>query len=229
MKVARTWLIVGLTAGLVLAACQHQPQAITLPTLAVLPSLTPIPQPNAVQPTAAANNADPTTIARALSLMEAYQQQNLSFSYPDGWVAAQPAGNELSVMLANNQRVLDAMLSSTSGTFSPQPGDAGVFIFIVPPLIASSGDQPENVLQAFIRTLQDVALSLGQIKRTSIGARPAATMQVTAPEGDGMLITVDSGSGYVALFALAAAGELGQWQATITEIAASMRVSNPPS
>jgi hypothetical protein len=241
LKSIRMALLIGLS---LLAACQTPPQAIELPTLAVLPSLTPlansqsqaatIPAPiqtsEAAPPPAATLTPlpDSASLASALELIQAYQQQNLSFEYPDGWVAQADADNDLVVYLANSQRVLDAMTSSDSSSFLPQPGDIGVLIFVVPPLIASSGDQPEEVLENFIRLQNDPTITIGTIIRSSIALRPAAMVQVATAEGEGMMIALDATGGFVSLFAITPSGELGQWQNTIEEIAASIVVTAAP-
>lgn len=159
--------------------------------------------------------------ATIVELSEQFADNGLTFNYPNGWVTKGNDGE--AAIIANRQPVLDAM-DTSNDLFIPDAGDLGIFLFVVPPILASPGSTPGQVLDLFTEFPQSDGLVLGDISEITLDGKLAARLTAKNDRGQGEVIAVDAGDEIVVLLALAPQSGYKRYVSTIEQIAASVSI-----
>ncbi|MBL8155834.1 MAG: hypothetical protein JNM70_16750 [Anaerolineae bacterium] len=143
-----------------------------------------------------------------------------SFQYPTGWYAQVISGQ---VTIANNQ-------TAAENSF-PTPGQFVARMFTGPiSAVAGLTDQstPTEVLQRFAESLGD--LQFGAPADLTIGPYPAARVEGSSPEGQGIILALNLGGGHYGIVsAVSAPGEMAQYEPTLLSILATLQYQPPSS
>lgn len=162
-------------------------------------------------------SGSPTPAALGKTL--AAEDGTFSFQYPDGWYAQVIAGQ---VTIASSQ-------AAAENSF-PTPGQFVARMFTGPiSAVAGLTDQstPTEVLQRFAESLGD--LQFGTPADLTIGPHPAARIEGSSPEGQGIILALNLGSGHYGIVsAVSAPGEMAQYEPTLLTILATLQYQ-PPS
>lgn len=160
----------------------------------------------------------PTPAALGQSLTA--EDGTFTFQYPDGWYAQVISGQ---VTIANNQ-------TAAENSF-PTPGQFVARMFTGPiSAVAGLTDQstPTEVLQRFAESLGD--LQFGAPADLTIGPYPAARIEGSSPEGQGIILALNLGGGnYGIVSAVSAPGEMPQYEPTLLTILATLQYQPPSS
>ena len=156
-------------------------------------------------------------------LTEPYTSSDgLSFSYPAGWVAVDRYGV---VMLSNEEGTLEADVIP--------PGGIGVILVGPQTLRAVLPLEDMGLMDVAVTMAEGFALegvepgSLVLVAMT-IGDWPAVRLDFGTEEGDGVILAMDHGDGEILVVVGATApGEMGQFEATVLAIAATVAYAPP--
>jgi hypothetical protein len=145
----------------------------------------------------------------------------VSFQYPSGW---QVTERILQISIATSQEALEAN--------SPTPGQFAARMLLGPAAAVSgltTDSTPVEVVNQFITLLgEQDGTTFNPTSEITVGDRPAARVDGSAADGQGVLIAVNMGDGiYNIVSATSAPGELAQFEPTLLAILASVAYREP--
>ncbi len=161
-----------------------------------------------------------------VSLSQGYDNEGLSFNYPDGWVAVDDMGQ---IMIASSQETLDLMMGEDSA--GPPLSQLGMAIILMPLEELGLGDDatPMSVMEMFLPMLQSEGeMEFSELSEETIAGKTAVHAEASDENMQVAIIIVDVGGGAFALVTGAAApGELNDFNDEINTIIGSMNYSAP--
>ncbi len=161
----------------------------------------------------------PLTAFAQDSLSEQYVSSSgsLKFSYPAGWIVVEDQGM---IVLTNDEAALeeDTVPSGVVGVVVMEPATIGMMVYDL------TDTSPEGVVTAVAESISFGELDVIPVPESiTAGDRPAARASLGLDVGDVLVIAVDAGDGNtLALVAIAAAGEMGQFETYILGVAATV-------
>lgn len=145
----------------------------------------------------------------------------ITFTYPDGWVINDGLGL---VTIANSQAAIEAE--------DPAPGQFQARLFTTP-ISAIEGlgvvATPRDVLQFFAADLSTSGVTFNAPSDLTVGARPAARIEGSGTDGQGLVIAMNLDNGnYAFVTAISAPGENSRFEPTLLAILESLAYTPLP-
>jgi hypothetical protein len=175
----------------------------------------------ALLPACASDSPTPTisVIApTAPALPRIVQVGSFTLNYPEGWFAqTEPA----TALLRNEESGL------SEGAVSPgQAGMVAIGYTLETAAEMVEGElNPAALVLAFAASM-GVEASIGEVAETPLNTMPTARAQVAVSSGDGLIIVVNAGGGYVVFTGMTASDEMYLFEQTFLAIAASVNYGN---
>lgn len=161
----------------------------------------------------------PLTAFAQDSLSEQYVSSSgsLKFSYPAGWIVVEDQGM---IVLTNDETALEAdtLPQGVVGILVIEPPAIGMLVYELP------DTSPESVATALAESISFDQIDVMPVAESlTLAGRPAARLALSLAEGDVLVIAIDVGDGNtLSLVAVAFTGEMGQFEANIQAVAATV-------
>lgn len=146
----------------------------------------------------------------------------IRFNYPDGWIINDAPGL---VTIGNSQAAIEAV--------DPAPGQFQARLFTTP-ISAIEGlgvvATPRDVLQFFADDLSTSGVTFNAPADLTIGARPAARIEGSGTDGQGVVIAMNLDDGnYAFVSAISSPGEISRFEPTLLVILQSLAYTPLPT
>jgi hypothetical protein len=172
----------------------------------------------------------------ALTQSITYEGTGLTLNYPDGYVAASDDSSEV-LWIAINQETLDIALSDAIFDDGLQAGQFAISSTVLATdevfenLSLTGEDLDPAIVLAALLTEAELDALVSGVEPITLGDWSGATTSGTyVPEDETLDITIvflDAGVSYILIGGIAPVGEIGQYDALIRAIAASLEYTAP--